>query len=871
MKKAKSIRGRITRATILSVIIGMIFVLATIYVSLSRLQNKTAKTSMSELAKDCASVTSGMFDSSFAFLSGLSGVIDLQAGTSNADRIALQQSIQKSFGTYGLSEGTAILMEPNAFDGKDAEFVNSRYGTKTGRISYYYYKNENGQTEYVPNVDVDEVEFVSDYYTRPLNEKKNIYTDPYIFNVGGKDVFMTTASMPLIKNSKAYGVITVDILLESLYEKFSSQEIYETGYIVLSDSKGTVIYSPNFEDIGKNASEVGLDYARPTGEEPEYDTVSSHINGKKSLAVTVPVNFNMFDEKYYISAVAPISEINSESNAITLIIFLICLVSLLLIIIVSYINIDRITKPIRMLSDVSKKIAEGDFDLQMPKTENDEIGELANNLSYAVASINNLIKDLDEMSFMQGEKGEIDSFVDVNKYKGSYGMVAKNVNKMVADHIETTRLAIECLQELSNGNFDAPMEKLPGKKEVINKAIEKMRTNLKSVGGQMNRLVSEAINGNLSVRANDEEFNGDWAEIMSGLNELLYSITTPIAEFSQVLKSMSEGDLGVRVNGDFKGDLAILKDAINKTLDEISSYITDISYLLEEIANGNLNLEVEREYIGDFGGIKVALLSIIAHLNDIIGNIHMATEQTTTGARSISESSYSLATGAMQQESAVTQLTETVKSIAEKTQQNAKNAEQADGLSTRSRENAIAGNDEMKQMLVSIEGIRKASTNIEHIIKTIEDIAFQTNLLALNAAVEAARAGVNGKGFAVVAEEVRSLAIRSQDAVRETTSLISDSINRVEEGTKIAKVTAKSLETIVDDVNQVSSIISEIVSSSEEQAKSILQVTDGLTQISQVVQSNSSTSEESAAAAEELSSQSDSLSSMVSAFTLRKK
>ncbi len=870
MKKTKSIRGRITTATIISVLLGMIFILITIYISISRLQSKTAKTSMAELARDCASVTSGMFDSSFAFLGGLSGAIDIQAGTSQADRIALQQTIQKSFTTYGQSEGTAILMEPNAFDGKDASFVNSRYGTKTGRISYYYYKNEKGLTEYVSTVDVDEVEFSADYYKMPLNQKKNVYTDPYIFRVGDKDVYMTTASMPLIKNGKAYGVITVDILLDNLYKKFSEEDIFETGYLVLSDEEGTVVYSPNYEDIGKKTSEVGLDYARPTGYEPEYAEVTSHINGKKSLAVTVPVSFNLFEEKYYISAVAPLSEINSGSNTITLIIFVICLISLVIIVAVSFVNIGRITKPIRMLSDVSKKIAEGDFNFKMPDTDEDEIGELASNIEYAVESINNLIKDLDEMSRMHGEKGEIDNFVEVGKYKGAYGVVAQNVNEMVVGHIETNRLAIACLQELSNGDFDAPMEKLPGKKVFINNAIEQMRTNLKSVSGQMNRLVSEAINGNLSIRANDEEFNGDWAQIMSGLNELLHSITTPIAEFSQVLKHMSEGDLGVRVNGDFKGDLAILKDAMNKTLEEVSAYIADISYILEELADGNLDLDVKRDYIGDFGGIKIAMVSIIGHLNDIIGNIHMATELTTTGARSISESSYSLAQGAIQQESSITQLTATVKTIADKTQENAKNAEEADGLSSRSRENAMVGNEEMKQMLVSIEGIRQASTNIEHIIKTIEDIAFQTNLLALNAAVEAARAGANGKGFAVVAEEVRSLAIRSQDAVRETTSLISDSINRVEEGTKIANLTAESLETIVSDVNQVSSIISKIVSSSEEQAKSILQVTDGLTQISHVVQNNSSTSQESAAAAEELSSQSDALSTMVSAFKLKK-
>jgi methyl-accepting chemotaxis protein len=201
-------------------------------------------------------------------------------------------------------------------------------------------------------------------------------------------------------------------------------------------------------------------------------------------------------------------------------------------------------------------------------------------------------------------------------------------------------------------------------------------------------------------------------------------------------------------------------------------------------------------------------------------------------------------------------------------QQNADNARQANQLAQKASTVAVQGGEVVAQVVDTMKGINDSSRRIADIISVIDGIAFQTNILALNAAVEAARAGEQGRGFAVVASEVRSLAGRSADAAKEIKTLISDSVERVEQGTALVDKAGSTMAEVVGSIRLVTDIMGEISAASSEQSSGVAQVGEAVTQMDQATQQNAALVEESTAAAMSLREQAQHLNQLVGTFRL---
>ena len=355
---------------------------------------------------------------------------------------------------------------------------------------------------------------------------------------------------------------------------------------------------------------------------------------------------------------------------------------------------------------------------------------------------------------------------------------------------------------------------------------------------------------------------------------LAKSIAYPLEACANRLELLAEGDLHTPVPDIHSHDeTGLLAHSTKMIVEKLYTIIDDEEKLLTQIGEGNFNIRSNCHdyYINDFKPLLSSIKKICIKLNQTMSSIHNSAHEVDISSSQVASDSRALSEGAIEQAGSIQELAATINSISEHISQTSESAKTADQLITHVGQELNSSNQHMREMIHAMDEIDKSSNEVKKIIKTIEDIAFQTNILALNAAVEAARAGYAGKGFAVVADEVRNLAIKSQEAAKDTTSLIETSITAIKAGAEIADTTAMSMSQVVVDANDVISLIATITDATKAQSDSISQVTHGIEQISNVVQNNSATAKEEAIASEHLSQQAGFLKELIAKFNLHSK
>lgn len=287
-----------------------------------------------------------------------------------------------------------------------------------------------------------------------------------------------------------------------------------------------------------------------------------------------------------------------------------------------------------------------------------------------------------------------------------------------------------------------------------------------------------------------------------------------------------------------------------------------------EIAAGDLTSRIAVDDERNTSSLMYAIRQMQQSLAGLVHEVRTGTDTITTASSEITSGNQDLSARTEEQASSLEETAATMEELTSTVQQNTENVRQANALASKASEVAIKGGEVVENVVGTMSSINESAKRIVDIIGVIDSIAFQTNILALNAAVEAARAGEQGRGFAVVASEVRNLAQRSASAAKEIKELISDSVGKVDAGSRLVNTAGATMSEVVASVKRVTDIMGEITVACQEQSGGIAQVNQAIAQMDQVTQQNASLVEEAAAAADSMQAQAQILSTVVSKFKL---
>jgi aerotaxis receptor len=289
------------------------------------------------------------------------------------------------------------------------------------------------------------------------------------------------------------------------------------------------------------------------------------------------------------------------------------------------------------------------------------------------------------------------------------------------------------------------------------------------------------------------------------------------------------------------------------------------------MAAGDLSARFKGQTSGDFGDLGRALNQLNVNLQAVVSDVRHEVEGVQVASNEIASGNQDLSSRTESQASSLEETAASMEQLTSTVQQSANTSREAAVLAQRAATVARQGNEAMGQVVSTMDDISRSSSRIGEIIQVIDGISFQTNILALNAAVEAARAGEQGRGFAVVAAEVRNLAQRTLGAAKEIKVLIDESASKVAHGSQLVHSAGQTMGDVVGAVEQVSGLITEITSATNEQSLGIAQINQAVGQLDSVTQQNSAMVEELAAAAGSLQSQAQVMHEAVQIFRLDKR
>lgn len=402
------LKARMLIFILIPVLIVFGLVISYINFSLQASQEKSATGLAEAKSKEYAANLKIFFENDLNVASNLAKDLENTVASQGADRFKIIGEMERILSENENLVGIWCAFEPNTFDGKDSAFVDAEYHNSTGRFYPYLYRE--GDTISGESFNVGDEN--NEYYAVPFNTGKEVITEPYMepINIDGQDeILMTSLAVPIRHNERIIGVAGVDIKLDQMQKFIADLKIFDTGFGRLISSQGVVAAHPEKERVGELGGEFKDGKGKDILQRLQQGQTFSGIEYSESLKRDVfksftPISVGDTGITWAFGTVVPTEEIYQEVNSLSKKVLILGLLGLLSIAVIVWFTSEKITKPIRVITEQVQRLGSYDFCSQrndvalVGLNRKDEIGIMSNALINMQNSIVLLIKGIASVS-----------------------------------------------------------------------------------------------------------------------------------------------------------------------------------------------------------------------------------------------------------------------------------------------------------------------------------------------------------------------------------------------------------------------------------------------------------------------------------------